>query len=73
MIKQKDFKLHKGYNYYEKEGGYNYIVIKNNMDSQINLHGKKTTNQDFLVLKYEGASLIKTEWNFIVLPNRYVL
>ena len=50
MVKHKDFKLQKGYN---------YIVIKNNMDSQINLHGKKTTNQDFLVLKYEGASFDK--------------
>ena len=56
MVKQKDFKLQKGYSHNERKEGYNFLVIKNNMDTQMNIHGKKTTNQDFFILKYEGAS-----------------
>jgi len=56
MNKQKDFKLQKGYDYNGKNGGYNFLVIKNNMDTQMNIHGKKTTDKDIFVLKYEGSS-----------------
>ena len=59
MATQKDFKLQKEHNYKRKKDGYNFLVIKNNMDTQMNIHGKKTTNQDFFVLKYEGASFEK--------------
>ena len=38
---------------------YNYLVIKNSMDAQFNIHGEKTTNQDFFILKYEGSSFEK--------------
>ena len=43
MIKHKDFKC-------------NFLVIRNTMDNQINLKGKKVANEDFFVLKYDGAS-----------------
>lgn len=43
MKKHKDFK-------------YNYLIIRNDMGNQINLNGKKVTQEDFFVLKYDGAS-----------------
>lgn len=43
MKKHKDFK-------------YNYLIIRNYMDNQINLDKKKVTKEDLLILKYEGAS-----------------
>jgi len=43
MKKHKDFK-------------YNFLVMRNTMDNQINLKGKKVTKEDFFVLKYDGAS-----------------
>ena len=56
MIKHKDYKQGNQYTSNKKERGYNYLVIKNTMDTQMSVHGKKTTNQDFFILKYEGAS-----------------
>lgn len=35
---------------------YNRLIIKNMVDNQINLNGNKVTNEDFFVLKYDGAS-----------------
>ncbi|MFA5019792.1 MAG: hypothetical protein WC533_01695 [Candidatus Pacearchaeota archaeon] len=43
MIKHKGFK-------------YNFLVMSNMANNQINLNGKKVAKEDFFVLKYEGAS-----------------
>ncbi|MDP1728697.1 MAG: hypothetical protein Q8L27_00655 [archaeon] len=59
MKKQKDFKVQKEYSYKRKNEGYNFLVIKNNMDTQMNIRGKTTTNQDSFILKYEGSSFEK--------------
>src|SRR3989344_1036061 len=35
---------------------YNSLIIRNSMDNQINFNGKSVTKEDFLILKYDGAS-----------------
>lgn len=39
-----------------KDYKYNFLVLNNLGDEQINFDGKKVTKEDFFVLKYEGAS-----------------
>lgn len=48
MRNQKDFK--------EKDYKYNCLIIKNTMDTQKDVYGKKLTDKDIFILKYEGPS-----------------